>query len=148
MKVSVPAVAPPTPPLTGASSVSMAAATPRLMRALGAVDVDRRAVDDQRALACGRQEVRPARENMLAGRQHGDDHVGAADGAPGGGRDGRAGCGGGGLRRLDEIEAGNRMAGLDQVGDHRGAHVAEADEGDFGHVSSFGGAVSVEAQQL
>ena len=66
MKVSVPAVAPPIPPETGASSVSKPAAPPP--RALsGGVDVDRRAVDDEGALGRRRkqfgmdgQHMRPA----------------------------------------------------------------------------------------
>ena len=34
----------------------------------------------------------------------------------------------------DQIEAGDRMAGLDEIGGHRAAHVAEPDECDLAHV--------------
>ena len=51
-----------------------------LMGRLGALDVDGRAVDDERALGRGGQKVRVSREHVPAGRQHGDDHVGAGDG--------------------------------------------------------------------
>ena len=74
-----------------------------------------------------------SRQHMRAGRQHGDDRVGAGDGLAGARRNGDAGCGGRRLRRIDKIEARDRMARLDEIRGHRRAHVAEADECDFGH---------------
>lgn len=71
--------------------------------------------------------------DVLAGRQHADDHVGALHrvaGAAGG-----AGAGGdqavdGALHQVEDVQ---QVAGLEQVGGHRRAHVAEADEGDLFH---------------
>ena len=100
----------------------------------GAVDVDGRAVDQQRALGdVGQHVLFVDVAHMIAGRQHGDDDLGVLD------RFGRAlglvgplldrGCNGG----LGEIEGGNMMLRLAQIGGHRATHVAETDEGDLRH---------------
>ncbi len=134
MKVSVAPFAPPTPPETGASTEMRPAPRGKLMRLAGAFDVDRRAVDEQRAVLRGADDLAPDRQNMLAGRQHRDDDVRALhrlgrtfrldDPAR---RRRRAQLGG-------EIEACDRVAGLDEIGGHRAAHVAETDECDGCHV--------------
>ena len=79
MKVSVPACAPATPPDTGASSM----AKPLLLRGLRhrarGLDVDGRAIDQQRAARRARQHAVRAeidRAHLLARRQHGDDDLG------------------------------------------------------------------------
>ena len=133
MKVSVPPVAPPTPPETGASRVSTPAAAPASCALLGAVDIDGRAIDDERALGRRGKEIGMSREHVAPGREHGDDRVGARDSLAGARRDGDAGCGGRRLRGVDKIEARDRVARLDEIRGHRRAHVAEADECDFGH---------------
>ncbi len=104
-----------------------------IVRALGAFDVDGRAVDDERAARHGGQEIGVSRENMLSGGQHGDDDIRARDRLARIGRDRHAGAGGGRLRRLDEVETCNRMPRLDEIGGHRPAHVAEAEKRDLGH---------------
>ena len=135
MKVSVPAVAPPTPPRDRRVERQHARLRARLVRALGAVDVDRRAIDDERALAAPRRGtptslrargVRPAawsRPRRLAATA---SRAPAAIVTP-------AAAAAASLR-LDEVEALNRMARLDEIGGHRRAHVAETEKCDFGHV--------------
>ena len=69
-------------------------------------------------------------EEVLAAGQHGQHDGGACRGLgrrPGGGN---AVLPGGVERRRDDVEAGHRVAGLDQVDGHGSAHVAEAQEGD------------------
>ena len=78
-------------------------------------------------------DVGPDRNDMLAGGQHGDDDVGAlhrADRALG-----DPSAVGLGLiaRGRHQIERDHLVAGLDQIGRHRAAHVAEADECDVCH---------------
>src|SRR5580700_10692327 len=72
---------------------------------------------------------------MFARRQHGDDDVSAFD---------RANCTVGDRRTVrfgllargsHQIERDDLVASLDQIGRHRAAHVAEADECDACHVS-------------
>ena len=46
-----------------------------LMHGAGAVDVDGRAVDEERALPGDGQEIGPDRADMLGGGEHGDDDV-------------------------------------------------------------------------
>ena len=132
MKASVPAVAPPTPPETGASRWAKPPVG-RFMRASRAFDVDRRAIDKQRAGLCCGQNVAPGRDHMAPGGQHGDDDVGLGDG-----RAGRIGGDGPARRRippqlLDQVESAYPMARFYQIGGHRAAHVAKADKGDHGH---------------
>src|SRR6266478_4273121 len=102
------------------------------------LDVDRRAVDEKAALAGDRQYALFAEidgTDMRPGRQHGDDDV-AAGGRLGGARSAFAAARGEGLERAGaEIETGHLMAGFQQVGGHRGTHIAEADEPDRRHVS-------------
>ena len=99
-----------------------------------AFDVDGRTIDDQCALGDGGQYLGPYRKHMLAGRQHRNHDVGALD------RANRAVGDPGtvGLRLIargfHQIEARHLLAGLDQIGGHRPAHVAEPDECDVGHV--------------
>src|SRR6185437_9150555 len=62
-----------------------------------------------------------------------DDRLGFSDGLAGASRNGYARRGGRGLRRIDEVEAGDLVARLDEIGAHRRAHVAETDEGDACH---------------
>ena len=69
-----------------------------------------------------------SRQHMPPGRQHGHDHIGVGDGLAGARCDRHAGRGGRRFRRVDEIEARDRMASLDEIGGHRRAHIAEADE--------------------
>ena len=128
MKVSVAALAPPTPPETGASSVAMPRAAAKRMRLAGAGHIDRRAIDEQRALPRPRHDIVPDRQDVLARRQHGDDDVGVLDGAPGAGDDLDAVSGRGFAQRRYQVEAENVLARLDQVGGHRPAHIAETDE--------------------
>ena len=87
MKVRVAAFAPPTPPETGASSDASPCCVADRMRLARALDVDRRGIDDKRAGAHRRKDVDPDGEHMLAGGQHGDDHLGFRDGLAGGGCD-------------------------------------------------------------
>ena len=81
MKVSVAAAAPPTPPDTGASSISNPGDAGRLGHRARAFDIDRGAVDQQRRGALHRLDqaalVQPHLAHVLAGGQHGDHHVGA-----------------------------------------------------------------------
>jgi hypothetical protein len=78
--------------------------------------------------------VQPGLAHFRAGGQHGDDEVGVLCSRR------RAGCGGaaGGGQGLErggtEVIAGDVVAGLDEVGSHGCAHVAEADETDGRHV--------------
>jgi hypothetical protein len=71
---------------------------------------------------------------MFAGGQHGDDDVGALHGCH------RALADRGAItlrliaRGSDQIERGHLMASLDQIGRHRPAHIAEADECNVCHV--------------
>ena len=58
------------------------------MRLLRALDVDGRAIDDERALWRRGKKIRMRRENMPARRQHGYDRIGAGDRLAGGSRNG------------------------------------------------------------
>ena len=108
----------------------------RLVRFAGAVDIDGRAIDNDGAFCRRGEEFRMSRQHVTSGREHGYDRVGARDGLAGARRNGDARCGRRGLRGIDKIEAGDRMTRLDEIGGHRRAHVAEADECDSGHGSS------------
>ena len=137
MKVSVPAAAPPVPPETGAS-IDSRPCLPAIAWALRAeFDIDGRAVDEQRALRGLRRDVLIDRQDMLAGRQHGDDDLGVLDRRDAVGHDHdaivRAPFQGSPATRSKPCTA---MPGLDQIGGHRVAHIAEADEGDRGHAVS------------
>ena len=140
MKVSVPACAPPVPPDTGASAKREAALRGGLGHRAHGARIDRAAVDQRSAGACAGQHAVIAevdRAHVLRGRQH-RDHDRAARGCftrRAGGR--RAGA----HRDVHcvrvEVEHRQRVAGFQQVGGHRAAHVAESDECDF-HVRSRG----------
>jgi hypothetical protein len=71
---------------------------------------------------------------MLAGRQHGDDHIGTFHGARSALCD--AGTVGLGLVAggLGEVESNDLVAAHDQIGGHGAAHVTETDECDRGHL--------------
>ena len=129
--------APVTPPDTGASTMS----SPLLLRRRGdrarGVDVDGRAVDQQRAARRRGQHTAGAEidvAHMLAGRQHGDDDVGAAARLGYRWRRGAAA-----RRRIAASAAASRskprdrVPGLEQVLRHRQAHIAEPDECDRRH---------------
>ena len=72
---------------------------------------------------------------MLAGRQHGDHDLGILHGSRRIGHDDDAivPCG----RQIfrNEVETVHGVAGLDQIGGHRVAHIAKADEGDRRHLA-------------
>ncbi len=106
---------------------------------LGGGDVDGGGIDQDGA---GVQPVEDAAGaeidgvHVAAGRQHGDDRLGAADGL---------GDGGSALAAIGdvlgnevgvEVIAGHGVAGLEQVGGHGQAHVAQADERDVHGVAS------------
>ena len=80
-----------------------------------------------------RRDVLVDGKHVLSSGQHGDDHLGACDcrRCIGHDRDSIV------LRALQivrhQIEALHPIPGLDAVGGHRVAHIAEADEGDGGH---------------
>ena len=146
MKVSVPAVAPPTPPLTGASSVSTPAAPPASWAFFAlSTSIVEQSMTSAPLGAAGRKSDQLARTCLPAGSMvtttsAGGDSLARARGDADACRSGRRLC------RLDEIEALDRMAGLDQIGGHRRAHVAKAEKGDFRHMSSR--ARSADAVQL
>ena len=71
---------------------------------------------------------------MLAGRQHRDDDLGALDGSDRALGDGGAIRFGLIARGSDEIERDDLVAGLDEIGRHRAAHVAETNECNAGHL--------------
>ena len=140
MKVSVAAVAPPTPPDTGASSISKPAtrAASVTVRALSTSIVEQSISSGARTLHRLDQAalVQPHLAHVLTGRQHGDDDVGAARRLRRAARRLHAG----GRQRLHgtgiDVVADDAMAGLHQVGRHRRAHVAQADEADRRHAQS------------
>ena len=92
-----------------------------------------RAVDQQRA-GCGGVEDAARRQitlfDMLAGRQHGDDHIRPGHGIGGRHRDLSAGRGQLLQRGGDQVEAAHGMAGREQVAGHRQAHIAQTDKSD------------------
>ena len=133
MKVRVAPLAPPVPPETGASTEATPcfAASAWACLALSTSMVEQSMISAP--LRHGRNDVGPDRQHMLAGRQHGDDDLGAlhrADRAVG-----DPSAVGLGLiaRGRHQIERDHLVAGLDQIGRHRAAHVAEADECDACH---------------
>jgi hypothetical protein len=136
MKVSVPAVAPP----TAARNRRIDHLQPGLGRQLadmtGAVDVDGRAVDQQRALGdVGQHVVLVDAAHVATGRQHGDHDLGALYGFGGRRRPSwRTLLDGAAEGRCRQVERRYLMLALDQVGGHRAAHVAKTDEGDLRHV--------------
>ena len=106
------------------------------MRLLGAFDVDGRAIDDERPLGHRRDHFIPDREHMLARRQHGDDDFGALDGGNRSLRDISPVRLGLIARGRHQIERGDLVASLDQIGRHRPAHIAEANKCDICHLES------------
>ena len=133
MKVSVPAAAPAVPPETGASIMRM----PRSSAACATFCAEAGAMVLQSITSAGRQLREHAgiaqveRLDMPARGQHRDHGAGAttasateaATSTPLLARDLAGLCA--------EVEGLDRVAGLDQVGGHRAAHAAQADEGDM-----------------
>lgn len=70
---------------------------------------------------------------MLARRQHGDNSVGVLHRVRDIGSLAATACAGPRERLAREIESGDGVARLDEVGGHGAAHIAEADECDVGH---------------
>ncbi len=105
----------------------------------GGGHVDGGAVDEDGAGVAGRRHAavaEPGRAHVLAGGEHGDDHLGAARGVRGRGGGGEAGGGGGGLDGGGhDVEDADLVARLCQVAGHRAAHVAEPHEADACHAS-------------
>src|ERR1700733_1885252 len=108
-----------------------------LMRLARALDVDGRAIDEQRVLPRLWRDVVPYRQHVLAGRQHGDDDIGILKRRLGAACDLHAVLGRGIAQRRYEIESKDVAAGLDEIGGHRPAHVAETDESNSRHVRSL-----------
>ena len=131
MKVSVAAVAPPTPPDTGASSIMRPffSAAPATARAVSTSMVEQ-SISSVPSLAfsidAGGAEIDLA--HFLARRQHGDDHVGARGRALGGLDAGAAGRHEFGDRGRIDVHALDLVAGLDEVLRHRQTHIAEPDK--------------------
>ncbi len=103
----------------------------------GAVDVDGRAVDQQRLCLRDRLDeaalVEPHLAHVFTGGQHGDDDLGALR-RLGGARGRGATCSDEGVARGGiDVVARDPMARLDEIGRHGRAHVAEADETDGRH---------------
>ena len=71
---------------------------------------------------------------MLARRQHGDDDIGALDRGYRAVGDGSAVGLGLIARGRHQVERDHLVAGLDQIGRHRPAHIAEANECDTCHL--------------
>ena len=106
------------------------------MRLARARHVDGRAIDEQRALVRGRQHILPHRQDMLAGRQHGNDDIGVFNTALGIGHDLHTIAGGRFARGRHDVEAAHMLAAFDQIGRHGSAHVSKTDESDIRHVRS------------
>ncbi len=106
-----------------------------LMRSPRTGDVDGRRIDNQGAPGDGRQDFRPTRQHMLAGRQHSDDNLRPRDRRrrARGNRDALGGRFP--LRALDQVVAADAMARLCEIGRHRAAHIAKANERDIRHRS-------------
>ena len=135
IKVSVPAVAPPTPPDTGASSVSAPASAPASWARLAlSTSMVEQSITRAFCGAAGKKS-HPAREHVPSGGQHGHGRVRFRDGLACALSDRHTGGGGGLLLRLDEVEAYDRMTRLDEIGGHWQAHVAQTQKCDFGHQS-------------
>ena len=100
-----------------------------------ALHVDGGAVDEELTRPRRADDFAPHRDDVLARRQHGDRDVGPCRRLRGAGGDLHAAFRRGVARSGDEIEADDAVARLDQIGGHRAAHVAEADEGDFAHAA-------------
>ena len=79
------------------------------------------------------------RDHVFARRQHGDDHVRVLHRGRRVGHDGDAVFLGHRQIVGHQVVAADLMTGLDEIGGHRVAHIAEADEGDGGHVGVSSG---------
>ena len=90
MKVSVPAVAPPTPPGDRRVEGERSGRRAHFVSALGALDVDGRAVDDEGLGRRGGQKIGVSREHMAPRRQHRHDRIGFRHGLTGAGGNGDA----------------------------------------------------------
>ena len=140
MKVSVPAAAPPVPPETGASIDSRPCLAAMACAFRAEFDVDGRGIDEQRAFLRLRRDVLIDRQHMLACRQHGDDDSASFTAAGGVGHHDDAIVPARPSGSPERGRSPSRVPGLDQIGGHRVAHIAEADEGDGRHgdgVSEF-----------
>ncbi|MCY1299935.1 hypothetical protein D9M70_494850 [compost metagenome] len=104
------------------------------MRLAGAVDVDRRAIDQKRSGIDEAEQFVPDIEHVGAGRQHGDDAFGTAHRLCDRTSNRNAGFRRSVARRFRQVEAADRMPRLHQIGGHRPAHIAEPDKGDLRHV--------------
>ena len=127
MKVSVPAVAPPIPPETGASSAPRPDGRGQRRNGAGAVDVDSGAVAKHRTGCHDRDRSRPRRQRRIApfGSMVITTSAPAAASAARAGPGHALGTGG------RQIEPANLMARLGQIGRHRRAHVPQTDEPDL-----------------
>jgi hypothetical protein len=87
------------------------------------IDGNRRAVDEQRTLACNGKDFGVAALHRITVRQHSQDYLGVTHGS------GRvvayhhALVGGGGCRGNEWVETPHRVAGGNQVGRHWSTHV-------------------------
>ena len=134
MKVSVAPLAPPVPPDTGASTEAMPclAASAWACTALSTSMVEQSMISAP--LAIDGNDLGPHRQHMLARRQHRDDDIGALHRGDRTVGDRRAIGLGLVARGADQIERHHLVAGLDQIGGHRAAHIAETDECDVCHL--------------
>ena len=82
------------------------------------------------------EDLPPHGQHVLARRQHGDDHLGVADHVPGRLPDRDAVRPSQIQGSRHEVEADDLMAGLDQIGRHGPAHVAETNETNCRHAFS------------
>ena len=98
-----------------------------------ALDVDGRAIDDEAVRPGRRQDVVPHGQYVAAARQHGDDDVDIGHRLAAARRDGDA-LGRGRVAQIrHEVVAADLVPRPNEVGGHRGAHIAEPDEGDPFH---------------
>src|SRR5437588_6331384 len=99
--------------------------------------IDGRAVDKQRAAFCRGQYLAPDRPHMFAGGQHGNDDIGFLHACLRVWRDFNSGLRGFLTSGRDDVKADDRVARFDQIGSHRCAHIAKADEPDVWHGASL-----------
>ncbi len=99
-----------------------------VMRLAGRLHVDGGGIDEERALVGLWRDVGIDGQNMLSGRQHGDHDLRILHRCCRARHD-RDGIFGGGLEIFrNQVEAKNRVPGLDEIGCHGIAHIAETDE--------------------
>jgi hypothetical protein len=137
MKVSVPPVAAAVPPETGASAARKALHRRIARNGAGGVDVDRRAIDQQRVLRRVREHCFQIDiAHVLAGGQHGYDDIGILARIASTRRRRHALLLGAVQRIGAEVEGDNLVARFGLIGGHARAHVTKTDECDAGHESS------------